>query len=54
LKGNGCLRESFQHLPDGEGALDELARDALDAQLGWAGEFPAALFLDELQHGGRV
>src|SRR6267378_8562485 len=46
--------ERFQHLPYGESPLGELARDALDAQLVWCGEFPAALLLDELEHGGRV
>src|SRR6266571_2089425 len=51
-RSNG-LRERLQHLPDRNGALGELARDALDAQLGWPGEFPA-LLLHELQHRGRV
>src|SRR6266513_3520620 len=46
--------ERFQHLPDGERALGELARDALDAQLVRRSELPAALFLHELEHGGRV
>src|SRR3989440_9656062 len=45
--------ERFQHLPHGEGALGELARDALDAQLVRRGELPAIL-LYELQHCGRV
>src|SRR5712691_13318033 len=51
--GSNGLRERLQHLPDRNGALGELARDALDAQLGRPGELPA-LFLHELQHGGRV
>src|SRR2546427_7185962 len=46
--------ERFQHLPYGESPLGELARDALDAQLVWCGEFPAALLLHELEHGRRV
>src|SRR5216117_1519469 len=46
--------ERFQHLPYGESPLGELARDALDAQLVRCGEFPAALLLHELEHGGRV
>src|SRR5437867_10460883 len=46
--------ERFQHLPYGESPLGELAGDALDAQLVRRGEFPAALFLHELQHGDRV
>src|SRR5437660_8006067 len=46
--------ECFEHLPDGERTLGELARDALDAQFVRRGEFPAALLLHEFQHGGRV
>src|SRR5256885_4755100 len=46
--------ERFQYLPDGGGALAELARDALDAQLVRRGELPAALLLHEFEHGGRV
>src|SRR5712691_7396990 len=51
--GSNGLRERLQHLPDGEGALWQFARDALDAQLGRPGELPA-LFLHKLQDGGRV
>src|SRR2546428_8300284 len=51
--GSNALRERLQHLPDRNGALGELAGDALDAQLGRPGELPA-LLLHELQHGGRV
>src|SRR2546430_10537224 len=46
--------ERFQHLTDGEGTLGELARHALDAELGRADELPAALSLHELEHGSRV
>src|SRR2546425_156574 len=45
--------ERFQHLPYGESALGELARDALDAQLRRPGELPAIL-LHELEHRARV
>src|SRR2546425_12959790 len=45
--------EPFQHLAYGERALGELAGHALDAEPGRADELPA-VFLDQLQHGGRV
>src|SRR6266850_6732526 len=47
-------RQRLQNLTDGEGALEQFARDALDAQLVRRGEFPAALLLNELEHGGGV
>src|SRR2546427_2981274 len=34
--------ERLQQLPDGQGALGQFARDALDAQFVRRGEFPAA------------